>query len=414
MKMNAEIISVGTELLMGQILNTNTQYISSRLPEAGISLYFQSTVGDNPIRLKSALNIALQRSDLIIMTGGLGPTQDDLTKETVSELMNRNLVVHQETLDRIEEYFKKVNRVMVESNKKQAFLPCGSIIVENSNGTAPGCIIEENGKIIIMLPGPPKEMIPMFDNTVMPYLIEKSDVEIVSKFIRIFGMGESLVESKIEDLIASSDSVTIATYAKDGEVTVRLTVRISKGENADLLLSPVISEFNSRFGKNIYSTDNSNLEKVVGDLLIKNNITVSIAESCTGGLVSSMLTEVSGISSVFMGSVVSYSNDSKTNLLNVDSKTIDKFGAVSRETAVEMAIGVREKFKTAIGISITGIAGPTGQTDTKPLGLVYIALADSDSIELKELNLNGDRQRIRKLSAMNALDMIRLWILKHY
>ncbi|MFA6308152.1 MAG: competence/damage-inducible protein A [Clostridia bacterium] len=412
--MIAEILSVGTELLMGQILNSNTQYISSRLPEAGICVYFQSVVGDNPKRLKSALDIALSRSDLVIMTGGLGPTQDDLTKETVAAAMGRKLVVHPETLKRIEDHFRKVNKEMVESNKKQAFLPDNSKIIENSNGTAPGCIIEEDGKTIIMLPGPPKEMIPMFDDTVMPYLKDKSDIQIVSKFIKIFGLGESFVETKVEDLIAKSSNPTIATYAKDGEVTVRVTAQVSNGEDASLLLNPIIDEFEKRFGKNIYSTDNLNLEQVVGDLLIRNNITLSIAESCTGGLLSSLITDVPGISKIFMGSIVCYSNDSKINFLNVSRNTISNFGAVSRESAVEMAIGAKEKFNTDIGVSITGIAGPAGATEDKPVGLVYIALTDSSSLDIRELNLIGDRQKIRKLSAMNSLDMIRLWILKHY
>jgi nicotinamide-nucleotide amidase len=347
------------------------------------------------------------------MTGGLGPTQDDLTKETVAAAMGRKLVVHPETLKRIEEHFRKVNREMVESNKKQAFLPDNSQIIENSNGTAPGCIIEENGKTIIMLPGPPKEMIPMFDDSVMPYLKGKSDIQIVSKFIKIFGLGESFVETKVEDLIAKSSNPTIATYAKDGEVTVRVTAQVSNGEDASLLLNPIIDEFQKRFGKNIYSTDNLNLEQVAGNLLIGNNITLSIAESCTGGLLSSLITDVPGISRVFMGSIVCYSDDSKINFLNVSQNTLNNYGAVSRESAVEMAIGAKEKFNTDIGVSITGIAGPAGATKDKPIGLVYIALAGSGSLDIRELNLIGGRQKIKKLSAMNSLDMIRLWILKH-
>ncbi|MDP4093317.1 MAG: competence/damage-inducible protein A [Bacillota bacterium] len=406
--MNAEILAVGTELLMGQIANTNAQYISGKLPETGINVFFHTVTGDNPIRLKEFFDLALKRSDIVIMTGGLGPTQDDLTKETVAEIMGRKLVLHQESAERIKDFFKKINRPMVESNLKQAYMPEDCIILENNNGTAPGCIIENGEKTVIMLPGPPSEMKPMFENSVMHYLKKKTNIQIVSRFIRIFGIGESAVENMLEDMIDNQTNPTLATYAKDGEVTIRLTAKCESREDPVPIIEPAIQEIQKRLGLAVYSIEGKNMEQVVGELLIKKGKTVAFAESCTGGLVSAKLTSVAGISAVFKGSIVSYSNEIKEAQLGVKAETLEKYGAVSSQTALEMASGVMKKMNTDIGVSITGIAGPGGATAEKPVGLVYVAIADKNGASFKELHLWGSRERIRNVSVLNALDLIRL------
>lgn len=409
--MDAEILAVGTELLMGQIANTNAQYISSRLPDVGINVYFHSVVGDNPGRLKECLKIALDRSDIVIMTGGLGPTQDDLTKETVANLLNRQLVLHKESLSIMKAFFEKHGRTMTSNNIKQAYIPEDSIIIKNRNGTAPGCIIEEGIKVVIMLPGPPNEMRPMFEDYVIPYFEARAGQKLVSRFVRIFGLGESAMEDKLFDIIEKQSNPTIAPYAKEGEVTLRITAKYAKdGEEKDII-TPIIEEIIKRLGDKVYSTDNKSLEQVTGEMLIEKGISISIAESCTGGLVSAALTDIPGISKVFDRGIVSYSNKSKVESLGVSAGTLEKYGAVSKETALEMAVGVRKAGNTDLGLAITGIAGPGGGTEDKPVGLIYIALADKDSTNYKELMLWGDRRRIRHVTSLHAFDMIRRWII---
>ncbi len=409
--MNAEILAVGTELLMGQIANTNAQYISARLPDVGIGVYYHSVVGDNPARLKECLRLALSRSDLVIMTGGLGPTQDDLTKETVAEAVNRKLVLDRESLDKMEAFFKRLNRPMTQNNVKQAYLPENSIIVRNSNGTAPGCIIEEGSKTIVMLPGPPSEMKPMFEETVIPYFTEKMEFRLVSKFLRIFGIGESAMESMILDLIDGQTNPTIAPYAKDGEVTLRLTAKYPKDAGEEDLIAPVEAEIRRRLGDTVYSSENKNMEEVAADLLLKSGTKIAIAESCTGGLVSAKLTDIPGISAVFDRAIISYSNRSKVENLGVKQETLDKYGAVSGETAKEMAEGVRRVAGAGIGLSITGIAGPDGGTAEKPVGLVYAALAHEGGVVCKKLRLWGSRSRIRNVTALHVFDMVRRYFI---
>lgn len=409
--MNAEILAVGTELLMGQICNTNAQYISGKLQEVGVNVYYHSVVGDNPKRLKECLDIALLRSDVVVMTGGLGPTKDDLTKETVAEKMNRKLVLDQKSLDRIRLIFaERIKKPMVQSNVKQAYMPENSIIIENNRGTAPGCIIEEGDKVLIMLPGPPSEMRPMFDDTVIPYFMEKTGSRIVSKYIRIFGIGESMMEEKIIDLIDNQTNPTIAPYAKEGEVTLRVTANCKSIEEAEGIMKPVIAEIKSRLGSAVYATEDKNLEAVAGELLINKNVSIALAESCTGGLISKRLTDIPGISEVFNRAAITYSNQAKVECCNVSLATLEKFGAVSRETAVEMAAGIRKASGTDLGLSVTGIAGPGGGTAEKPVGLVYVALADRENVVCKELRLWGNRERIRNAAALNAFDMIRRYL----
>ncbi len=410
--MNAEVLAVGTELLMGQIANTNAQYISRRLPDVGVGVYYHSVVGDNPERLKESLALALKRSDAVIMTGGLGPTQDDLTKETVSELLDKKLVLHEESLKKIESFFKGVHRTMTENNVKQAYLPEGSIVMKNKNGTAPGCIIEKNGKTVILLPGPPSEMRPMFEENVIPYFEDRASYKLVSRFIRIFGIGESAMETQILDLIQGQVNPTIAPYAKEGEVTIRVTAKCARGEDGQELLGPVIEEIKKRLGNAVYSTEDKNMEEAAGELLISKGISLSLAESCTGGLIASRLTAIPGISRVFNRGIVCYSNQSKIENLGVNTETLQKHGAVSRETAVEMAEGILKNAKTDLGLSVTGIAGPEGGTAEKPVGLVYVALAHSGGVECKEFRFWGSRDRIRNVTVLNALDMIRRHVLE--
>lgn len=405
--MNAEILAVGTELLMGQIANTNAQYISQKLNSIGVNVYYHSVVGDNPARLKSSLELALNRSDVVIMTGGLGPTQDDLTKETVAEMMGEKLILHEESLKKIEGYFKRIKRPMVKNNIKQAYLPENCIVIKNNNGTAPGCIIEKENKTIIMFPGPPSEMRPMLDDTVIPYFREKSSEKIVSKYLRVFGVGESLLEEKIIHLIENQSNVTIATYAKEGEVTVRITTKSNDDSKALEDLDSVENEIVKILGDSVYSNEDKELYQVAAELLLKKKVSIAFAESCTGGLISSIITDIPGISAVFDSAVVSYSNKSKVESLGVNQDTLDKYGAVSRETAIEMAKGIRKVTGTDLGLSVTGIAGPDGGTEEKPVGLVYIALAYKGETQCKELKLAGNRKRVRNLTTLNAFDMIR-------
>jgi len=411
--MKAEILAVGTELLMGQIANTNAQYISSRLPDVGIGVYYHDVVGDNPERLKQCLKLALSRSDVVILTGGLGPTQDDLTKETVAAVLNRKLVVDQQSLEKIKEFFSKRNRKMTDNNIKQAYLPENSIIIRNENGTAPGCIIEEGDKVVIMLPGPPSEMKPMFENSVIPYFRSKSNYKLVSRYLRIFGIGESAVEDMLIDLIDKQTNPTIAPYAKDGEVTLRITAKYEKGKEDEDLITPVENEIRKELGDAVYSNDNSSLEEVAAKLLKENKLTLSIAESCTGGLVTAKLTEIPGISEVLDRTIVTYSNRSKVEELGVKQETLDRFGAVSEQTAREMAEGIRRVSSTDIGMSITGIAGPGGGTPEKPVGTVYVGISDEKGTDAVKLELWGSRSRIRNVTALHVFDMLRRRILNN-
>lgn len=409
--MTAEILAVGTELLMGQIANTNAQYISGKLAELGINVYFHTVVGDNAARLEETLKRALNRSDIVITTGGLGPTKDDLTKETISKTMNRNLVLHEDILEDIKDFFAKKHRAMTEINIKQAYLPENSIVIPNPNGTAPGCIIEDGEKAVIMLPGPPKEMQPMFEETVFNYLKQKTGVILVSKMLKIFGIGESDIETRLMNLIDSQSNPTIAPYASQGEVTVRVTARCINNDEASEMLSPVVDEIKRRLGAAVYSEDGQTLEKVVFGLLKENGLVLATAESCTGGTLAGRITDIPGSSEVFERAYVTYSNRAKVEDLGVSPDTLDKYGAVSRETALEMVNGLKQKTGASVGVAITGIAGPGGGTEEKPVGLVFVAAYVKDKVICKKLELAGNRERIRNDACLHALDMIRRLIL---
>jgi nicotinamide-nucleotide amidase len=409
--MNAEIISVGTELLLGHTINTDTAYVARELSAIGVNLLFSCTVGDNPERLKTALQSALSRSDLVITTGGLGPTGDDLTKETIAETAGKKLVLHQESMGRILNYFK--GRVLGETQQKQAMLPQGCTVFPNDWGTAPGCGFEtDEGKVLIMLPGPPSELIPMLKNYAVPYLTKDEKAVISSKIVRVFGLGEGFVAEKITDLTDCANP-TSATYAKDGEMFVRVTARAQNELTADAMCAPVVDKLKSRLGNFIYGIDVESLEEVVVTELAKRKLHLACAESCTGGLLSSRITDIPGASEVFHMGAVTYANEIKTLLLDVPEETLKQYGAVSEQTARAMAEGVRKKSGSELGIGITGIAGPGGGTEEKPVGLVYLALSDSAHTWVRKMpgtSRSKGRSYLRFLAASNALDMVRRYL----
>ncbi len=399
---------------MGQTVNTNAAFLSQELNELGINVLFHITVGDNPHRLDKMLNNALENSDMIITTGGLGPTQDDLTKEIIAKALGRKLHLHRPTYGKLESFFKRLNREMTNNNIKQAYLPDNSIILENNAGTAPGFIIEEREKVIISLPGPPKEMKSIYFDSVKPYLQRKSEYTIKSKLLKFVGIGESSLENVLVDLISNQTNPTLATYAKDGELTLRITAKGNSHEEIDSLINPIVKEVESRLKEYIYSYRGEVLEEVVVNMLLSKNLTLSLAESCTGGLLSSKLTSVSGVSKVFDRGIVTYSNTSKSEELGVRESTLRTYGAVSKETAMEMALGIKRASGTDISLSITGVAGPTGGSPEKPVGLIYIGIATDSSSYVKKLNLTGDRNKIRNYTTIAALNLIRKTIQEEY
>ncbi|QBD86449.1 competence/damage-inducible protein A [Clostridium tetani] len=405
--MNAEIIAVGTEILLGDIVNTNAQFLSQELAEMGISVYHQSVVGDNGNRLKEELTESFKRSNIVITTGGLGPTKDDLTKEIGAEYFNRKMFLHEESLKNIKNYFKKQGKNLSKNNEKQAYFPEKSTILPNNFGTAPGCIMEKDDKFLIMLPGPPKEIIPMFKDYVIPYLKKFNEGVLISKVLRICGMGESKVVTEINHLIENQTNPTVAPYAKDNEVTLRLTAKAKNEKEALSLIYPLEKKIRDILGNNIYGTDSDTLEGVIGKFLIENNLSIATAESCTGGLLCGRLVNYPGISKCLVEGIVSYSNNSKMNRIGVKKETLNTFGAVSEETAIEMAKGVANSSGADIGISTTGIAGPSGGTYEKPVGLVYIGYYMQGKSFAKKFIFPGDRQSMRNKTVTVALDYLR-------
>ncbi len=398
--MNVELLSVGTELLLGEILNTNVKYLSEELSMLGINVYYQTTVGDNPNRLENAVKTAFSRADMIIATGGLGPTQDDITKEVIAEFMGVPLEFHEASYALMKEYFAKNRRVMPESNRKQAMMPKGSVILENTCGTAPGCIIEKDGKIAVILPGPPSEMKTMFNKGVKDHLLGKE--RIYTKNLRIFGMGESMVAEKLDDMISKGDKVTVAPYALTGEVRLRIAVK-AKEDEASRLAEETENEIKKRLGDVVYSSEDKSLPETVVGMLSERGLTISAAESCTGGLFAKMITDVSGASSVLNESYVTYSPEAKVRILGVKNKTIEDYGVVSRETVIEMAEGVRKTANSDIGVAFTGYAGPDGED----VGLVWMAVSYKNTTNAYKLKINGDRERIRYIASLNAFDAVR-------
>ena len=410
--MLAEILSVGTELLMGQIANTDAQYISRRLSELGVNIYRQTTVGDNPARVKEAVMTALGRADIVITTGGLGPTEDDLTKEMVAEALGLELELHQPSLDAMAEYMRRIGRPMTENNYKQAYFPAGCYVMENLCGTAPGCIVEKDGKAVAVLPGPPVELKDMFERQLAPWLARRSGRHIESKFLRIFGVGESLVETKLKDLF-HGDNPTLALYCGAGEVQARISAQVETGGDAAALIEPLEREIRARLGDAVYGEGLENsIAQTVYELLLARGETVSFAESCTGGMLAAAIVDNPGASGVLNESYVTYSNEAKMRLLGVRAETLERFGAVSAECAREMAAGVRRVSGADWGVSVTGIAGPEGGTDEKPVGTVYVGVAGRGGVEAHLLRFQGDRTWNRTLSRGNAFNLLRLAILR--
>jgi nicotinamide-nucleotide amidase len=412
--MTVELISVGTELLLGNIVNTNANYLSQKCAELGFSLYYQITVGDNEGRLCEVLKSSLERSDVVILTGGLGPTQDDMTKEAVAKVYNRELVMDELSRERIDSYFKfrnknnSSNSDITNNNWKQALKIADSIVVENDNGTAPGYIIEADGKTTILLPGPPSEMIPMFEQHIFPYLKKKQNKVFLSKMVKICGIGESKAETDLLDLIEGQSNPTIAPYAKSGEVHFRITAAADSSEEAQDLLRPVVDELFHRFNENIYTTkEEETLEEVVVKLLHQKHFTLTTAESCTGGLLTGRLVNVPGVSEVLKEGFITYSNEAKAKYLGVQENTLETFGAVSSQTAEEMVRGAAKAASSDTAIAITGIAGPDGGTEEKPVGLVFIACLVHDKVTIKEHRMKGNREKIREQSVIYALDLLR-------
>ena len=413
--MTVELISVGTELLLGNIVNTNAAYLAEKCADLGLSCFYQSVVGDNEERLGAVLKAALERSDIVILSGGLGPTEDDLTKEVSAKVMGRQLVMHEPSKKRIEEYFTSRNMELTENNWKQAMMPEGAIAVNNENGTAPGVIIEDGDKKVILLPGPPNEMIPMFEKSIMPYL-EGSDPEVIySQTVKICGVGESKAETLIKDMIDSQSNPTIATYAKNCEVHLRVTAKAAGEKEAKKLVKPVVKELKNRFGPCIYTTNaDITLEKAVVDLLIANKLTVSTVESCTGGMLAARLINVSGVSDVYKSGYITYSNKAKRRILGIKKGLLEKKGAVSEEVAKEMAKGAAAISRAEVAVSITGIAGPGGGTEEKPVGLVYIACSVCGKIKVRKYNFRGNRAKIRETAVSSALILMRQCVLEYY
>lgn len=410
--MTAELISVGTEILLGNIVNTNAAYLSEQCALLGLSVYYQTVVGDNEQRLSQAIETALERSDVIILSGGLGPTADDLTKETAAKVCGKKLVMDEHSKERIAQFFRNTGaKKITDNNWKQAMVPEGCIVVDNHNGTAPGIIIEVNGKAVILLPGPPGELKPMFEKDIFPYLHSRQPETICSVMVKICGIGESTVETQIRDLIDGQTNPTIAPYAKTGEVHLRVTAKAEDEKEAKKLLKPMVKELKNRFGSNIYTTDeNVSLEEAVLSMLRERELTLTTAESVTGGMLAARLTNVPGASDVFKQGFVTYCNRAKRKLLDVKKNTLKDYGAVSEKTAKEMAKNGMFATGSDVCVSLTGLAGP-GTEEDKPVGLVYIACSYNNKTTVQEFHLNGERAKIRESAVVKALTMLRECIL---
>jgi nicotinamide-nucleotide amidase len=414
MSMRAEIVAVGTELLLGQIVNTNAQFLSQGLAELGIDVYYQTVVGDNMQRLVATIELARSRADLIVFTGGLGPTQDDLTRDAVASYLGRGIVVHEPTMRKLEEMFSARGGAFIESNRKQAMLVEGATPLRNTTGLAIGNALSVDGTHYLLLPGPPREMKPMFENDASTWLKEARGHEAAalhSVMLRFAGIGESGLEDLLIDLIREQSDPTIAPYAKEGEVAVRVSTKASDAEEAARKLSGTLTEIRRRTDRFLYAEEDIPLEMAVVQLLMQQRRTVSLAESCTGGMVAELVTSVPGSADVFLGGVVSYTNAVKMALLGVPRELLqgdDAPGAVSEETAASMAEGIRAAADSDLGVSVTGVAGPA-LSEGKPVGLVYIGLAERDKpTRVEKLQLSGDREGIRIRSSKRAL--YRLWL----
>lgn len=405
------LLTCGTELLMGQIVNTNASWLAAQLRDIGITSRVQLVVGDNPERLEHAITALLERNDCIILTGGLGPTEDDISMACVAHVLGVELVPNEEAKKSIEGYFVHRKIPMPKNNEKQALLPPpeAGLIIPNPNGTAPGAIfrVEREGRLhhVVLLPGPPLENRPMFDLTVRPYLEERRPTQLRNVFLHILGMGESQVVQEIADLIANQTNPTIAPYCSTGEVTLRLTQSCAGAEDPDLL-TPVVEEIRSRLGRHIYSEGSKTLPEVLMEELKKQKLTVAFAESCTAGLATALLADCPGISEVLLGGIVAYTEEAKQRLLGVSPELLKRQGAVSAACARSMALGVREALDADIGLSVTGYAGPSGGSEKDPLGTVFLAVADRRGEQVEHHQLKGNREKIRRTASVLLLGLL--------
>ena len=413
--MKAEIVSSGTELLLGETMNTSAHFLTGKLSAMGIEVDYHTTVGDNPERLEQVLRQALGRSDLLITTGGLGPTVDDLTKELVAKVLEIEMVIDAASLEQIKQFFGRRKAPMPLNNEKQAYFPKGSKILPNPIGTAPGAMIEKNGKTVIILPGPPFEMTPMFDNYVASELqrtLEPGVERMNERVLKVFGMGESAIEEVLADLMGVPN-FSMALLAKRAEMHIRLVSRSSKDlQAAEEVLNWAEEEIRRRLGNKVFGHDQETMISIVGQLLKSEHLTIATAESCTGGLVGAALTQEPGSSGFYLGGVVSYSDALKQGLIGVSKESLDKYGAVSDKVAKEMAEGIRSKAGSDLAISTTGIAGPEGGSDQKPVGLVYIGLATPEGVQVEKIQFYGERESVRQLTVQAALNKVRLYMVK--
>lgn len=409
--MIGEIISVGTEITTGSILNTNSKYLSTKLMELGIEIHYHTTVDDNKDRLSEVLNIALNRADIIITTGGLGPTEDDLTKEVISNSLGLKLEMDGPMEQSIIKMFTNMNSPMTNNNRKQAIKPKGSEFIINDVGTAPGIYINKNNKKIIMLPGPPREMNLMFEKYVIPLI--KEDYNILVRSINLYGIGESSLETGLKNLpLWNYNNISIATFAKSGDLEIKIIGKGTDKAKVEDEIENIINIIIENFHEFIFGYGNITIEEVVLKLLEGKNLKFGLCESCTGGLISSRLTSIPGASNVLDRSIVTYSNQSKIEELSVDSEILNKYGAVSSETAYAMASGLLNKTNLDMVLSITGIAGPDGGTETKPVGLVYICIMDKDRHKIIKCNINGNRISVQNRAATRALNEIRRFLIE--
>jgi nicotinamide-nucleotide amidase len=405
--MKTAILSVGTEILFGQIVNTNTVYLSQQMNMLGFDVMYHYTVGDNPKRVEEMIDLAFQDCDLILTTGGLGPTQDDLTKEVACKALDDTLVMMDDVLEEITKYFKTLGREMTENNKKQAIMPSRATVFHNDAGTAPGFALEKDGKCIICMPGPPREMKRMFQKSVVPFLQSMIDGALYYRQIRFFGIGESMLETQLLDLIDNQTDPTLATYAKEGECSLRIASKRDTEEAAEHAVDEMLEKVKERVGHYIYSCDDEELAQVVADRLMEQGLTLSSAESCTGGMFASTMTDIPGISQCFDRGLVTYSNQAKMEELGVSSGTLEKFGAVSEETALEMVEGLKRVSGSDVCISVTGIAGPGGGSEEKPVGLVYIGFSYGDKKICKKIQMrNVNRSWNRHYTLLCMLNVI--------
>ena len=409
--MQAEILSVGTEILLGDITNTNAAFLARELAGLGVNCFYQTSVGDNPGRLRHALDIAFSRADFVITTGGLGPTKDDLTKETVAQYLGVPLVFHEPSWGHVKAIMATRGREPVESQKREAMMPVGAQVLENGNGTANGVWLQTNidgaPKIVVMLPGPPREMKALFESGVRPLLEKQNGGILVSSNLRLFGIGESLVEKELEPGLLDAANPTVALYAQDTEVRLRVSAKAESQAAAEAMVNPLVERLKQQFGNYVYAVDTTSLEAALVATLKANHKTIAAAESCTGGLIASRITSIAGSSEVFGYGIVSYANSAKQELLGVRASTLAQFGAVSEETAIEMAEGVKNLSGADIGVAVTGVAGPDGGTQDKPVGLVWLAIASRNGVRTKELHLSRgyqeERNFIQNFAATNAL-----------